>query len=129
MIAAQVNGEMADAITAWAAKTGTTQSDIIRTAISEFMQKYILEDVFDGVTSPRATSQPVIESPPTASAPLPQPAQADRYRGNGKSDHAALMALRDRQAARKKSGQAGERLLDTIHSRQGGRQTPDANDR
>ena len=123
IIAAHVNGDMADAISVWAAKMGTTQSDIIRTAILEFMQKYVLEDVLDGATSHRAAPQPVIESPPTASASLPQPAQHDRWRGNGQSDHPAHMAVRDRQAARKKSGQAGERLVDTPHSRQGGYRT------
>ena len=122
-IGCRIAGDVYDGITRTSHRLGVAQADIIRTAVVEFLEKYDTDYVISSATSHRAVSQPVIESPPTASAPLPQPAQHDRWRGNGQSDHPAHIAVRDRQAARKKSGQAGERLVDTPHSRQGGYRT------
>ena len=122
-IACRVTGDIADEVAYRAKEANVAQSDIMRTALVEFLEKYSDHDVIKSGIHHRAVSQPVIESPPTASAPLPQPAQHDRWRGNGQSDHPAHIAVKDRQAARKKNGQAGERLIDTPHSRQGGYRT------
>lgn len=98
---------LATAIDRAAAQMGVKAVDIIRTATAEFAEKYRLSSESTR-TSQNLTDLP----PPSLTAGPTAPYRVDPYRGNGGSDHQALMAVNRRNQSRKASGAQGERLID-----------------
>lgn len=82
--------------------TKLTPSMIVRQALQAFLEP--VDQVYH--ISPQTEPKPALE-------PLSAPREAPAYRGDGRSDHPALMRLNAKAVARKESGQAGERLSDT----------------
>lgn len=107
-VAFRVHATMIDAAERLARELGCTKADVLRTAFVEFLAKYAGTET---VNTP-LTDNTHLTAPQTHSQPLSQPSKHTPYRGNGKSDHPALMALNARTADRKKTGQTGERLTD-----------------
>lgn len=87
---------------------GVTQSDIVRSAVIEFVRKLREAEGVDG------NPLPLVDS---SSAPaVAQPRLADAYRSD-RSDVRLTKAVTQRQTDRLRAGLAGEKMLDKAPSR------------
>ena len=103
---ARIRAEMATDVDKIAAATGCKPSDVIRTALANFI-----------ALAKQDSGNPLPHIDPSSAPAIAQPRLADAYKGNGGSDQHALRQARDRQSQVLARGARGEKLLDKAPSR------------